>query len=66
MSHGTDGAARAVPNLLEQCRVVTEEDDSQSTESTEIFKHMQKYLSHTDDTDDTDLTDLVWFPDFKK
>ena len=49
LSHGTDRAASAEPSLLELCRDALEEDESQSTESTEIIN------SHTD------LTDL-WGP----
>ena len=48
-SHRTDRAASAEPSLLELCRDALEEDESQSTENTEIIN------SHTDRTDLTDL-----------
>ena len=41
-SHRTDRAASAEPSLLELCRDALEEDESQSTEPTEIIN------SHTD------------------
>lgn len=52
LSHRTDRAASAEPSLLELCRDALEEDESQSTENTEIIYS---------NTDRTDLTDL-WGP----
>ena len=48
LSHRTDRAASAEPSLLELCRDALEEDESQSTENTEII------YSNTDRTDPTD------------
>ena len=58
MSRRTDRAASAKPSMLEFCRVVMEEDESQIAEITEILVSQRySYLSPTETTKITVFSD---------